>query len=201
MGQLAKGQLDPRIANSAPGVERIMNVLSLAMHEEKRLLMLEDHIGESILDLEDEKPDSRVRGPVPGVPFEVHVELRDPKMQLRTCRMRVLLTDTDFVIKGRASRHLHEPTHDFFVETAGSVMQPGQTVADLGLEANGLLMLLRGVPPYVGKLPWDTAELLKGTTRAPCETAPGSSKDHACSSTTSEKSVIEEQLTALLSDF
>ena len=70
------------------------------------------------------------------MPFELRVELRAP-LTLRTCRIRVLTTDTDFVIKGRVARHLNEDTHALpLVETAASEMVPGQTVGELGLEAN-----------------------------------------------------------------
>ena len=160
--RLGKGKVDPRIADSEPGVEMICNTLLLAKHEERRLLMLEEQVGEEISDLDVEEPtESGVKGPRPGAAFEICVELREFKKALRNCRMRVMLTDTDFVVKGRASRHLHDATHDCFVETAGSQMMPGQTISDLGLEAGGLLVLFKDVSPYVGRMPWNPKELLK----------------------------------------
>lgn len=180
---MVKGAVDPRIADSSPGVEMAVNVLALAMHEEKRRLMMEEQFGEEIDDFDVSAPDTRVRGPIPGVPFELRVELRAP-LTLRTCRIRVLTTDTDFVIKGRVARHLNEDTHACFVETAASEMVPGQTVGELGLEANSLLTLYRDVPPYVGRLPWDAKQLLHGT----------------ASSGTASRST-DERVMALLSDF
>lgn len=159
---MGKGAVDPRIADSSPGVEMICNVLALAMHEERRLLMMEEQIGEQIADFDVEAPVTRVRAPVPGVPFELRVELRAP-LKLRSCRIRVFTTDTDFVVKGRVARHLNEDTYAYVVETAGGEMVPGQTVGELGLEANSLLTLFKDVPPYVGQLPWNEAVLLSET--------------------------------------
>lgn len=164
MVKLTKGQLDPRISVSGPGVERILNVLLLAIHEEKKLLLLEEQVGEQIIEIEEEQPEHCVsHGPKPMVAFQVRVEIREPN-KIRSFRMHVLLSDTDFVIKGRASRHSHEPTHDFFIETAGGCMKPGQSIGDLGIEENGLIMLFKNISPYVDELPWAATELLKGKT-------------------------------------